>query len=60
MTADPYADARVAYAALGLGFDGAEYLAASGHRRRPKGPALADLATRLGQIADHFDRKDTA
>lgn len=60
MTTDPYSDARAAYAALGLDFDEAEYLAASGRRRRPRAPALADLATRLRQLADHLDSKDTA
>ncbi len=59
-TDDHYSDARDAYAALGLDFDEAEYLAASGRRRRPRAPVLADLATRLRQIADHLDTKDTA
>ena len=61
MTDDPYRNARAAYRALGLDFDEAEYLAASGRVALPP-PALAplvDIAVSLRRIADHLARKDT-
>ena len=60
MTDDPYAAPRAAYAALGLDFDEAEYLAASG-RVAPPPPApasLADIASSLRQIAAHLNGKE--
>ena len=61
MTDDPYRNARTAYRDLGLDFDEAEYLAASG-RTAPPPPApasLVDIAASLRRIADHLTGKET-
>jgi hypothetical protein len=61
MTDDPYRNARAAYRDLGLDFDEAEYLAASG-RAAPPPPApasLVDIAASLRRIADHLTGKET-
>ncbi len=61
MTDDPYRNARAAYRDLGLDFDEAEYLAASGRAAPPPtAPAsLVDIAVSLRRIADHLTGKDT-